>query len=147
MTCSIIVPWARIAALVLIPILSLQCASTPSSKSDVERKIAMGVAEGWTQHLLAEDMKSAMTLVDESFTSIPFPTRDDLQVYLDTADQRDYFTGSTSDFSAAELAIKGKRARIYPVKLHTPSGSFIVGIYLSRNGSGWMVAELVWELY
>jgi len=131
----------------MLPLFSLQCTSTPPPSNGVEEKIAEGVAQGWTRHILAQDAASAMTLVDPSFASNPFPTRADLETYLRSAAERGYFAGGTSDFSIARTVIKRRKATVYPVRLHTPAGSFQIGLRLSRNGQGWLVSGLDWELY
>ncbi len=144
---SKLAPWLPGAVLILLPLFLLQCASTPQPTDGVEQKIARGVAQGWTQHLLAEDMDSAMTLVDDSFGSAAFLTRVDLENYLKIADERNFFAGGTVDFSNAVTTIKRRRATVYPVRIHAPAGSFDVGVHLTRNGKGWMVSNLDWELY
>jgi hypothetical protein len=144
---SKLAPWIPVVLVTVLPLLLLQCTSTPPPSNGVEEKIAEGVAQGWTRHILAQDAASAMTLVEPAFTSDSFPSRADLDAYLRTAAARGYFAGGTSDFSIAKTVIKRRKATVYPIRLHTPAGSYQIGLHLSRNGRGWLVSGLDWELY
>ena len=135
----------RLLAIALIAATLTGCASVENATDDSAQ--VLQIAREWQDALAAERFGRALRLVSEEFASPAWPTKDALNDYFDTAQERAYFARANPREELVTVTLEDGAARIYPVAINADLGTAVFALILQQENAEWKITSVEMELY
>jgi hypothetical protein len=121
------------------------CAHRLSSVEDTNAQALIATEQAWFQHLFAEDMETALTLVSEDFTSEAYPNKAALKQYMTLIIGSKLLNEETLNTEGVVRKIEGTTAHVGPYTLKAHDHVFNFAFDFKREEAGWRIIGMTWS--